>query len=329
MPTSLMEYPILIGDVGGTNVRFSIIHQPNQASLPVILKVEDFHTLDEAIVEYLAISGTINLKSIFLAIAGPVTKGSMKLTNSNWILTPEKLAKTFNVANVHIINDFEAQALAAATLPEKYLHHIGPMTPCPQGNRVVMGAGTGLGVAGLLNINNQYIPIAGEGGHIDYAPQNPTDLAILPYLKSLSDRISAEDLLSGNGLVNIYRAICLSRNLNPVFNTPEDLTNSLGAHCDAEIHDTIHFFLDYLARFAGDMALIYNASGGVYIGGGIVPKLMPYIDTKKFRAHFENKAPHCQLMQNIATVIMLHPNSALFGMENYIYNQGNFLIRSP
>lgn len=327
MQNHYLEFPVLIGDIGGTNMRFTLIlSDKGEQQAIATRKVSDFPTIEDAISAAVLPLIKAVPKSLFLAIAGPVVGGHIKLTNCNWVVSPEKLIERFNLDEVLIINDFEAQALATVVLPEKYLQTIGTGTPKKQGTRVTIGAGSGFGISGLVHINGRYIPIAGEGGHIDYAPQSDEDIALYPYLKKLVGRVSAEELLSGRGLVNIYRAFSLKRGVTPRVEAPEEITSeALIAH-DREAYDAVQFFINYLARLAGDFALIFKAEGGVYIGGGILPEMLPLIATDEFRKNFTNKNPHQKLLEKVPTFVITHPRAALVGMESYVRHPDRFIV---
>lgn len=322
-----LEFPVLIGDIGGTNMRFTLIlDDKGEEQAIATRKVSDFSTIEDAIFEAVLPLVKIVPKSLFLAIAGPVVGEHIKLTNCNWVVSPQELIKRFNLDEVLIINDFEAQSLATVVLPEKYLQTIGNKALKKPGTLVAIGAGSGFGISALVRVNGRYIPIAGEGGHIDYAPQSDEDLALFPYLKKLVGRVSAEDLLSGRGLVNIYRAYSLKRGVSPRVEAPEEITSeALIAH-DREAYDAVQFFINYLARLAGDFALIFKAEGGVYIGGGILPEMLPLIDTDEFRKNFTNKSPHRKLLEKIPTLVITHPRAALVGMESYVLHPDRFML---
>ncbi|WP_297323031.1 glucokinase [uncultured Bartonella sp.] len=332
MPNLHLEFPVLIGDIGGTNMRFSLIlSEKGEQQAIATRQVSDFATIENAINEAILPLAKYAPKSLFLAIAGPVAGDTIKLTNCNWVIRPEKLMREFHFNEVFIINDFEAQALATIVLPEKYLQPIGGQniatSTCQhEKTKVIIGAGSGLGIAGLVRINELYIPIEGEGGHIDYAPQSEEDLALFPYLQKIVGRVSAEELLSGRGLVNIYCAFCLLRATTPRVEAPEEISSeALIAH-DRQAFDAVQFFINYLARLAGDFALIFKAEGGVYIGGGILPEMASLIQPDEFRKNFTKKPPHETILEKIPTLIMTHPRAALVGMESYIYQPRRFLL---
>ena len=332
MQNQNLEFPVLIGDIGGTNMRFSLIlNQAGEQMAIATGKVNDFPTIEDAIGSAILPLIKTHPKSLFLAIAGPVTGKEIKLTNCNWVISPAKLIEQFGFNEVFLINDFEAQALSTIVLPEKYLDPIGKITTATDQTKVVIGAGSGLGIAGLIYLNGRYIPIEGEGGHIDFAPQSDEDLALYPFLKKIIGRVSAEELLSGRGLLNIYRAICAMRNVKAPIELPEEITAEarlVHPHraIENQAYEAVQFFINYLARLAGDFALVFKAEGGVYIGGGILPEMLSLIDENLFRRNFIHKQPHEKLLENIPTFVLTHPRAALVGMESYVRHPERFML---
>jgi len=314
----VLQFPVLIGDIGGTNARFSIISKKgNEEQIFSTKTVSDYSNIDAAIEQSVLPIAKVKPRSLMLAIAGPVEGEEITLTNSHWVIRPNELIEKFSFENVFVINDFEAQALATVTLQNDYLQCVGEVNNKIAGSRVILGPGTGLGVAGLTHANGRYLPIAGEGGHIDYSPRSERDLQLFSLLDRIEGRVSAEQLLSGRGLMNIYRAICQADGVAPAFNSPNAITIAAHSKINQQASETVDFFLTYLARLSGDFALIFKANGGVYIGGGITPKIFKLIDQKAFREAFEDKAPHRNLLKNIPIFVMTHPRAALEGMATF------------
>jgi len=318
---------VLIGDIGGTNARFSMISADRKhiQAFPTS-PVANFSNIDETIAHNILPLAREKPKSLVLAMAGPVEGDIIPLTNSHWFIDANALIKRFDLQNVLVINDFEAQALATSALESTYLRQIGPGVKNETGSRVVLGPGTGLGVAALAHVNTQYLPIAGEGGHIDFAPRTARDFELFPYLPHIKGRISVEEVLSGRGLVGIYQAVCKADGIQPAFDQAEAITNAAHQSEEAQAEEAIQLFLIWLARFAGDIALIFKAHGGVFIGGGIVPKIIGLLNEKAFRQAFEDKAPHNKLLADMPVFVMTHPRAALEGMAAYVRMQDKFLL---
>lgn len=313
-----LPFPILLGDIGGTNARFSIL--PDETSEPIPfpnVRTIDFPTIDEAILKDVLEKTSVRPRSAILAVAGPIEGDEIDLTNCEWIVRPHALIADLGFTDVLVLNDFEAQALAVACLTEDYREMIGAPADPALASRVVLGPGTGLGVAGLVHARNTWFPVPGEGGHVDIGPRSERDLEIFPHLEPIEGRISAEQLLCGRGLVNIYRAICLADGVEPSLALPSDITAGWQAGSNLQAAETVSLFATYLGRLAGDMALIFMAKGGVYLAGGISQKIIPALKQPAFRHAFEDKAPHSELMRLIPTFVVTHPLAALAGLASY------------
>lgn len=329
MKRSLLSFPVLIGDIGGTNARFSMLYDDGREEQIFPTKtVADFATIDDAITFGILPLAQKKPASLLLAMAGPVEGDVIPLTNSHWVIAPKKLIAELNLLEVMVINDFEAQALATTALESDYLIPIGNGKAVKEGSRAILGPGTGLGVAGLVYVDGRYVPVAGEGGHVDFSLRTERDLQLMPYLHKIDGRISAEEILSGRGLLSIYRAICAADGVTPHFETPNAITVAAHRDDESQAYEAAQFFIRSLARVAGDFALIFLAHGGVYIGGGIIPKMMKLIDEKEFRAAFEDKAPHNKILKAMSVSIMTHPRSALVGMAAYAHHSNRFIINT-
>jgi glucokinase, proteobacterial type len=318
-------FPILIGDIGGTNARFSILidvyAEPKQ--FPNV-HTADFATIDEAIQQCVLDKTSVQPRSAILAVAGPIEGDEIPLTNCDWVVKPKEMISGLGLEDVLVVNDFEAQALAVATLSPEHRDPIGSNATSPIASRVVLGPGTGLGVAGLVHAQHTWFPVPGEGGHVDMGPRSARELEIFPHLTPIEGRISAEQLLCGRGIVYIYRAICAADGLEPKWNDPADVTSHALAGTDPAAVETVELFVTYLGRLAGDLALIFMARGGVYLSGGISQKIAPALKSERFRAAFEDKAPHSAMMKTIPTFIVTHPQAALAGLAAYARTPTSF-----
>jgi len=313
-----MPFPILIGDIGGTNARFSILvdAEAEPTEFPTV-QTADFATIDDAIRRVVLEVAAVRPLSAILAVAGPIDGDEIDLTNCDWVVRPKTMIGDLGFEDVLVVNDFEAQALAVATLPTRYQESLGTAGEPHVASRVVLGPGTGLGVAGLVHARDTWFPVPGEGGHVDVGPRSARDYEIFPHLEPIEGRISAEQLLCGRGLVNIYRAICLADGLEPVLSIPADVTAHGLSGENKQAAETLSLFVTYLGRLAGDMALIFMARGGVYLAGGISQRIIPALKGDEFRRAFEDKAPHSALMKTIPTFVVIHPQAALAGLASF------------
>jgi glucokinase len=307
-------FPILIGDIGGTNARFAIVRGAAAPVVPLPPKrTADHPTLDDAIAAALA-DGKARPKSALLAVAAPIVGEELRLTNWHWVVSPARLVERFGLSELALLNDFEAQALSLPDLTGDDLDRIGGGTTDPGGPRVVVGPGTGLGVAALVRAGEMWVPVPGQGGHVDLGPQTERDLALWPQIERPHGRMEAETILCGSGLVRLYRAICMVDGVTPQHHSPSDLRDAALAGGDPQAREVLDLFAAYLGRISGDLALTFLATGGVYLGGGIPRKVSSILKAGGFREAFEAKAPHGELLRNITTSIIARSDAALAGV---------------
>jgi glucokinase len=312
------EFPILVGDIGGTNARFAVVEHAGAAtSEPQIVHTADFATIDDAIRAAVLEKLGIQPRSALLALAGPVIGDEIPLTNCPWVVKPRKMAGTVGLADVMLLNDFEAQALAVVALGDHHVEKIGGGEALPHAGRAVLGPGTGLGVAGLIKTDGKWIPVPGEGGHMDIGPRTPRDYQVWPHIEPLEGRVSGEQILSGRGLVSTYRAVAIADGKTPTLATPADVTKAALARSDAVAEEALALFATCLGRTAGDVALVFKAQGGVYLAGGIAQKIIPALKSGNFRAAFNDKAPHSEWMAEIPVYVITDPLGALAGLAAY------------
>ncbi|MGE7370222.1 glucokinase [Neorhizobium sp. NPDC001467] len=316
--TDALPFPILLGDIGGTNARFSILAEATGEATPFVsVKTADYATIDDAIRHVVLDGAAVRPRSAILAVAGPIDGDEIDLTNCDWVVRPTKMIAELGFDDVLVVNDFEAQALAASELGAEHRHALGPEAEPQIASRVVLGPGTGLGVAGLVHARDMWFPVPGEGGHVDVGPRSERDFQIFPHLRRIEGRVSAEEVLSGRGIVNIYQAICMANGIAPTLEEPADVTAAGLDGSNAQAAETLSLFSTYLGRVAGDMALIFMARGGVYLAGGISQKILAALQKPQFRAAFEDKAPHSELLATIPTFVVTHPQAALAGLASF------------
>ncbi len=313
-----LPFPILIGDIGGTNARFALLIDAFAEPRPFPpVKTADFANIDEALQRCILDTTSVQPRSAILALAGPIEGDEVPLTNCPWVVRPREMIANLGFQDVLLVNDFEAQALAIASLPDGDREQIGPGVERPAASRAVLGPGTGLGVAGLVYARHSWIPVPGEGGHVDVGPRSERDYEIWPFLERIEGRIAGEELLSGRGIMNIYRAVSAADGADAPLSTPAEVTTRALAQDDRAAIETLSLFSTYLGRVAGDMAMIFMARGGVYLAGGISQKILPALRGPEFRAAFEDKAPHRALLGAIPTYVVTHPVAALVGLAAF------------
>lgn len=286
----------LVGDIGGTNMRFAITDIDELTiSDFALLSSGDFDDPREAIERYLK-TVPDRPDMVALAIAGPVSDGYATMTNRPWIFDREQIRAVTGAKHVHFVNDFEALALALPHLTDYDLIRIGGGGPAADAPMVVLGPGTGMGVAALVNSPAGRVAVATEGGHVTFGARNPEELELLRRIVPEPDFPGAEEVLSGRGLVALYRA--LSGRTEGEFRAPDIVERAL-ADKDPVATQALGQFVAWLGRFAGDIALAYGARGGVYLGGGIAPNIVELMATGAFRAAFDDKGSHAAYVSAI------------------------------
>jgi glucokinase len=246
-------------------------------------------------------------------VAGPVVDGEIQFTNNSWRVSEGELFVAFEFQFVRLINDFAAQALAAPLLPADTLRRIGPdIQGADFAPLVVMGAGTGFGAAGLARSERGDVEVAGEGGHGAFAPVDETEIEILRILSRRFGRTSIERILSGPGLFNLYGALAELRG-TPATLADEAAVTAAAERGDALASETLDRFCAILGSVAGDLALTYGARGGVFISGGLAPRMADRLETGDFRRRFEAKGRMSGFMAQIPTTLIQHPYAALVG----------------
>jgi len=321
--------PILIGDIGGTNARFAIVPNASGAVIEFpIVQTKDFQTIDDAIDKAVLSASPVKPQSVIVAVAGPVDGDEIKLTNCPWVVRPRTLIGDLGFGDVVVLNDFEAQALAVVALGPDHLEKIGGGDAEKDAARLVLGPGTGLGVAGLIHSAGRWIPVPGEGGHMDIGPRTPRDFEVFPHIEKLDGRISGEQILCGRGLVSLYRAIATADGIEPRYAQPSEITIAGLTKSDPVAVETLSLFATYLGRTAGDLALVFKSQGGVFLSGGIAQKILPALKDGAFREAFNDKAPHRAWMSEIPIHVITHPLAALEGLAAYARNQSAFGVET-
>ena len=310
-------YPVLTADIGGTNARFALVTEPGASPSQAIHRpTHRFPNLESAIEDALPeLPG--KPRSIIACAAGPVEGRRVVMTNANWTIDGSNVAKALGLDQGLLLNDFEAQALSLPIIRDEWVKTIGQPIPRPQGSQLILGPGTGLGVAALLEIDGKHFALATEAGHVDFGPIDSEESTIWPHLPTTArGRISAEFLLSGPGLVRLHHGRLAAKGLTASRTLDEiHLVEQGRADPDGEEADTIRHLWRLAARFAGDMALIFLATGGVTFSGGVLPRVISFADPTEFRARFENKAPFGELLHKIDTRLIVTDDTVLHGMS--------------
>jgi glucokinase len=306
---------VLVADIGGTNSRFGL-SRSGVVTERVSMANDDLADFAAAVDAYLTPRGVRPQRAV-LAVAGPVRGRTVQLTNRDWIIDAADLERRFGFTSVDLLNDFAAVAHALPLLGDEQLSVIGNVRPVPNATKVVLGPGTGLGVAALIHDGGIWRAVPSEGGHVEFAATTQLEFEVFALLRAKLGRVSAELVVSGGlGLENLDWALAEIAGETPVQRTGEEIERAAreGEHRGGLVMD---LFTAMLARFAGDMAVTFIARGGVYIAGGIMPKIIETVDPIAFRSLFEAKSPHQQLMAAMATAVVIEKDPGLIGCAAY------------
>ena len=319
---------VLAADVGGTKtnmalfrregMKFEELHSHTYAS-------SDFNSPTEIIEDFTSRAGQ-SFDTISLAIAGPVYKQVVQATNLPWAISAAAIRATTDVEEVYLLNDLEANAYGLGVLEPDDFRVIYNGDPNPEGNAALISPGTGLGEAGMYWDGHALHPFATEGGHCDFAPQTNLDVEMLHYLQRHLDHVSWERLVSGPGIETIMKFYAEIKHME----VPSDIQQAMHAgkagpliseyaaagKCTTCQH-AIDLFLRYLAEEAGNLILKFNATGGLYIGGGIVPDIMDQLDLDTFLHYQQNSGRMEKLLRKVPVTVVMNEKAALLGAAFY------------
>jgi glucokinase len=310
-------YPRLLGDVGGTNARFAV--QETAGGRPQRVRTyrcAEHATFADAIRRYLADEGLQGVRLAAVGIANPVTGDQIKMTNHHWAFSIEQTRAALGFERLLVINDFQALALSLPALAPEERLQVGPGTPEEGEPLALLGPGTGLGVSGLLWAPDRRAQVAidGEGGHVSLPAATDEEERVIELLRTRFGHVSAERALSGQGLENLYEALGQLAGAAPQHLSAADITDRALANADPLCSKVVAMFCALLGGVAGNLALTLGARGGVYIGGGIVPRLEGLFTASAFRERFESKGRMSTYLRPIPTyVIKASVSPALIG----------------
>jgi glucokinase len=315
---------ILVGDIGGTNTRLAIVELVKGHF--TLLAEETFASREEPSLESPLrkfLSNPLHpISRACFGVAGPVRDGRCEATNLPWVIDSKKLALELNLPRVSLINDLEANAYGIVSLEDRDFEVLNQGTQDARGNRAVVSAGTGLGEAALFWDDREYRPVASEGGHSDFAPRTHLEMDLLDYLLKRHARVSAERVISGQGLYNIYQFLKDTRRAEePTWlademrqrDPPPVITENALKGKSSLCAQALDLFVSLYGAEAGNVALKVMATGGVYLGGGIAPKIIAKLRDPVFMNAFTAKGRMRPLLQAMPVRVILNPKAALLG----------------
>jgi len=315
-PASQSSGPRLLADVGGTNARFAWQAGPGQPLEAVqVLPCAHHATLQQAMQAYMAGQGLGKPRHAAIAIASPITGDQVVMTNHHWSFSQSAVRAEFGLSTLRVLNDFTALALALPALPADELRQVGGGVAKPWAPKALIGAGTGLGVSGLLHDGRgQWVPLEGEGGHVTLPATTVRERLVVDGLTLLHGHASAERAVCGQGLYDTYALLCQADGVPPRCSGPAEVTSAALDNTQAQALEALTLFCGFLGSVAGNLALTLGASGGVYVGGGIVPRLGAWFDASPFRARFEAKGRYSAYLKAMPVWVITSPQSpALLG----------------
>jgi glucokinase len=313
----------LVGDIGATNARFGLVSPDGRILHWRSHACELYPTIDDALSEYFGDRGSLPLpRRAAIAIASAVTGDQIVMTNNPWRFSASALRARFGFERLDLVNDFTAQALA--------LPHLGPGDRMPVGGGAavagapfaVLGPGSGLGVSGLVPCGAGWVPLTGEGGHATMAPATARESAVLDHMRRRFDHVSAERVLSGPGIVNLYNTLCEIDATPSKGYTAAQVTDLGVRGGDAVCVEATTMFCAMLGTVAGNLALTLGARGGTFVAGGIVPRLGRFFADSPFRARFQSKGRFEPYLAAIPTAVVIHPLAAFLGCAAILAGDG-------
>ena len=325
---------ILAGDIGGTHARLAFFDVTDGHFRLVSASVypsREYAGLDQIVAKFVEAS-SLRPDAACFGIAGPVRDGRVQTSNLPWIIESQRLADELNIKKAVLINDLEASAWGIAALDGNDVVALNQVQGNPVGNQAVISAGTGLGEAGMYWDGSQYHVFACEGGHADFAPRNELETELLGYLQSRYGHVSYERVASGPGLINVFHFLCDSgRGTAPQWlanemsnGDPAAAISRAGVAGKCPLcEQAVDIFVSVYAAEAGNLALKLMATGGVYLGGGISPKMLPKLTQPQFMQVFTDKGRLRDLMESIPVRVIVNDQAALLGAARCAVARGS------
>ena len=315
----------LSADVGGTKTLIGVFAHGHTRPEPRIVReyaTLDFDSLDDLIGTFLEETGATGIRAAAFGVAGPVNGLVARMVNVPWVADAAPVGERLRCP-VALLNDLEAMAHAVPVLEPDELATLQEGITTPTGNAALIAAGTGLGEALLHNIDGRFVPSASEGGHADFAARTPRELAFVADLSQSLGRVDHDRVISGPGLANLFR-FTHRRHPCAIVDADDDLTalparvseSALARRCAACV-EALDMFVDAYGAEAGNLALRSVATAGVYLGGGIAPKLLPALESGRFMEAFRDKEPLADMLRTIPVRVILNPSAGLLGAATF------------
>jgi len=327
---------IIAGDIGGTKTNVALFRaEDERVGRPVVQQSFPsgrYASLEEILAEFVRTQRTGTITHACFGVAGPVVGGRVEATNLAWTVSDVSLARALGLSAVRLINDLEATAFGIGELMPEQLYTLNEGVGESEGHRGLIAAGTGLGMAAIFHDGTRYHPMPSEGGHIDFAPRDEREFRMLEYLREkIGGRVSYERVLSGMGLFNIYSFLRdRGHGEEPAWLAEEIRSGDASAAISraalagrSELAQTaLQMFVEIYGAMAGNLALLLKSTGGLYVGGGIAPKIMEKLKDGTFMRHYGDKGRMSGLVRSIPVRVILDDKTALYGAAHYALSRG-------
>ncbi len=316
--TAFADGPRLLADIGATHARFALQTAPGVFRSVRVLKCDDFEGIVPLLRFYLADHADVTLNHAALAVANPVNGDQVRMTNRDWQFSTDAVRRELGLHTLLIVNDFTALAMALPSLKPEDLMKVGGGAAAANAVVGVLGPGTGLGVSGAIPTVDGFVTLGSEGGHVNFAPADEREFSILQYAWKEWAHVSNERLISGPGMELIYRALAERKGQRVEQRSAAGIIGGALEEGDALCLEVLECFCGMLGGAAANLAVTLGAFGGVFIGGGIVPRMGEWFATSPFRARFEAKGRFTSYLSEIPTYVISTPNPAFFGVATIL-----------
>ncbi|PKR57194.1 glucokinase [Thalassospira lohafexi] len=303
----------LVGDIGGTNARFAWLDDAGNPHTPMTLPVREYATIGDAMRDFMVKTDCSDLREFAVAVACPAMADEIKFTNNPWVFSKDALKAEFNLDRLVVVNDFTGLAMSVPYLGGEDLITLFDGPGRPGLPLAVIGAGTGLGVSGLLPHEGHWLPIQGEGGHVSLPAVDELDFEIVKFLTHELGRVSAERILSGMGIENLYRALAAIDGLDVAPKNAAEVVDGALQQNDPLCRKVLDRFCLFMGGVAGDLVLTLGAFDGVFIGGGIGPRIADYMKQSGLKERMIAKGRFHDLMNDVPVRLMTAKYPALIG----------------
>ena len=315
---SYADGPRLLADIGATHARFALETAPGVLRQTAVLRCDDYGGIVPLLTAYLGEHGGERIAHAAFAMANPISGDLVRMTNRDWQFSTDEVRRTMGWSTLLIVNDFTALAMALPGLGAGDVLQVGGGKPAPHAVAGVLGAGTGLGVSGVIPTADGFITLGSEGGHVNFAPADEREFAILQYAWREWPHVSNERILSGPGMELVYRALAERNGVQAPSRTAAEIVACALDDKDALCLEVLECFAGMLGGAAANLAVTLGAFGGIFIGGGIVPRIAQWFATSPFRARFEAKGRFSDYLAAIPTYVIMTPNPSLRGVSTIL-----------